>query len=68
KGAEFAYEKGAAGVLELLDARRTLFGSRVEAVAARADYARALAFWRAALGENVYNAEATEPSSREPPR
>jgi len=68
KGAEFAYEKGAAGVLELLDARRTLFGSRVEAVAARADYARALAFWRAALGENVFNAEATEPSSREPPR
>lgn len=67
KGAEFAYEKGAAGVLELLDARRTLFGSRVEAVAARADYARALAIWRAAIGEDVYNAQATEPPSKEPP-
>jgi outer membrane protein, heavy metal efflux system len=67
KGAEFAYEKGAAGVLELLDARRTLFGSRVEAVAARADYARALAIWRAAIGEDVYNAQATEPPSKETP-
>lgn len=56
KGAELAYEKGAAGVLELLDARRTLFGSRVEAVAARADYARALAVWRASLGETPYAA------------
>jgi len=63
KGAEFAYEKGAAGVLELLDARRTLFGSRVEAVAARADYARALAVWRASLGEKAYTAEAVEPAS-----
>jgi len=63
QGAEFAYEKGAAGVLELLDARRTLYGSRVEAVAARADYARALAVWRASVGENAYPAEAVEPSS-----
>jgi cobalt-zinc-cadmium efflux system outer membrane protein len=61
KGAEFAYEKGAAGVLELLDARRTLFGSRVEAFAARADYARALAVWRAALGESASGAGLVEP-------
>jgi len=66
KGAEFAYEKGAASVLELLDARRTLFGSRVEAVAARADYARALAIWRASLGENVYTAVAVEPGTMGP--
>lgn len=65
KGAEFAYEKGAAGVLELLDARRTLFGTRVDAVAARADYARALALWRAALGEGVYAAERGELDSKE---
>jgi cobalt-zinc-cadmium efflux system outer membrane protein len=63
RGAEFAYEKGAAGVLELLDARRTLFGSRVEAVAARADNARALAVWRASIGEDApYAAEAVEAS------
>jgi outer membrane protein, heavy metal efflux system len=63
KGAELAYEKGASGVLELLDARRTLFGSQVEAVAARADYARALAVWRASLGENAYAADAIEPAA-----
>lgn len=63
KGAEFAYEKGAAGVLELLDARRTLFGSRVEAVAARADYARALAVWRASVGEKAYPADTVESTS-----
>lgn len=60
KGAELAYEKGASGVLELLDARRTLFGSRVEAVGARADYARALATWRASVGEAPDATDAVE--------
>jgi cobalt-zinc-cadmium efflux system outer membrane protein len=68
RGAELAYEKGAAGVLELLDARRTLFGSRVEAVAARADYARALAVWRASVGETAYAADAVEPAPSGGPR
>jgi cobalt-zinc-cadmium efflux system outer membrane protein len=65
KGAEFAYEKGAAGVLELLDARRTLFATRVEAIAAHADYARALTAWRAALGEKpTGTAEVTQEEIR----
>lgn len=47
-GAEFAYTRGAIGVMDLLDARRQLYATRLEAVAAQADYARALAAWRAA--------------------
>lgn len=46
KAAEFAYAKGAMGLMDLLDARRTLRQVRVEAAAARADYAKALAAWR----------------------
>lgn len=44
--AEFAYAKGAMGILDLLDARRTLWQVRAEAAAARADYAKSLALWR----------------------
>ncbi len=40
---EFAYRKGAIGVLDLLDARRTLRSIQLDAAAARADYAKALA-------------------------
>jgi outer membrane protein, heavy metal efflux system len=47
-GAEFAYTRGAIGVMDLLDARRQLYATRLESVAAQADYARALAAWRAA--------------------
>ncbi|MGE5523085.1 MAG: TolC family protein [Rhodospirillaceae bacterium] len=47
-GAEFAYSRGAIGVMDLLDARRQLYATRLESVAAQADYARALAAWRAA--------------------
>jgi cobalt-zinc-cadmium efflux system outer membrane protein len=45
---EFAYEKGAIGVLDLLDARRTLRTVRLDAASARADFAKALEAWRAA--------------------
>lgn len=45
---EFAFQRGAISVLEVLDARRTLRAVRLEALAARNDYARALAAWRAA--------------------
>ncbi|HTQ77262.1 MAG TPA: TolC family protein, partial [Burkholderiales bacterium] len=45
--AEFAFERGASSVLDVLDARRTLGAVRLEALAARADYARALAAWEA---------------------
>jgi cobalt-zinc-cadmium efflux system outer membrane protein len=47
QAAEFAFQRGAISVLEVLDARRTLRAVQVEAVAARADYSKALAAWRA---------------------
>ncbi len=47
-GAEFAYTRGAIGVMDLLDARRQLYATRLEAVTVQADYAKALAAWRAA--------------------
>ena len=48
EAAEFAFQRGATSVLEVLDARRTLRGVLVDALAARADHAKALAAWRAA--------------------
>lgn len=47
--AEFAYQHGAMGVLDLLDARRTLRSLQLEAATAKADYAKSLAAWHAAL-------------------
>lgn len=47
--AEFAFRHGASGLIELLDARRTLLSTQIEAVAARTDFAKALAAWRAAM-------------------
>lgn len=49
QGAEFAYSRGAIGVMDVLDARRQLIATRLEALAVQADHARALAAWRAAL-------------------
>lgn len=46
--AEFAYTRGAIGVMDLLDARRQLHAIRVDAAAALADYARASSAWIAA--------------------
>lgn len=48
KAAEFAFSHGAMGVMDLLDSRRTFKATQLEAAAARADYAKALAAWRAA--------------------
>ncbi|HEX9395888.1 MAG TPA: TolC family protein [Burkholderiales bacterium] len=48
QAAEFAFKRGAISVLEVLDGRRTLRAVRLEELAARGDYARALAAWRAA--------------------
>lgn len=45
---EFAYKKGALNLTDLLDARRTLRTVELEAVAARADHAKARAAWLAA--------------------
>jgi cobalt-zinc-cadmium efflux system outer membrane protein len=47
KAVEFAFQRGATSVLEVLDARRTLRAVQLEALAARTDYAKALAAWRA---------------------
>lgn len=46
--AEFAYRNGALGVIDLLDARRVLVATQVDAVSAHADLAKAAAAWRAA--------------------
>jgi cobalt-zinc-cadmium efflux system outer membrane protein len=48
-GAEFAYTRGAIGVMDLLDARRQLYAARLETAAVQADYSKALAAWRAAV-------------------
>jgi cobalt-zinc-cadmium efflux system outer membrane protein len=47
--AEFAYTRGAIGVMDLLDARRQLYATRLEAAAVFSDYAKTLAAWRATL-------------------
>lgn len=46
KAAEFAYGKGAMGLMDLLDARRTLRQIQIEAASARAEYAKALSDWQ----------------------
>lgn len=48
KGAEFAYERGAIGLMDLLDARRQFHAVRIESVTAQAEYAKALAARRSA--------------------
>ena len=48
EASEFAFQRGAISVLEVLDARRTLRAVRLEALSARNDYAKALAAWQAA--------------------
>lgn len=46
EAAELAYGKGAMGLMDLLDTRRTLRQVQLETATARADYARALADWQ----------------------
>lgn len=66
-GAELAYQRGASSVLELLDARRTMRGLRVERIDAEAERAKAAADLRAALGADplpgVAPAAATPPTT-----
>ncbi|MGO4811732.1 TolC family protein, partial [Cupriavidus sp. 2MCAB6] len=47
--AEFAYSKGASSVLDLLDSRRALRQTRLDAVTAQGEFAKSLAAYRAAL-------------------
>ncbi|MDB5987734.1 MAG: outer rane efflux protein [Nevskia sp.] len=44
---EYAYARGALPLLDLLDARRTLHSTRIDAATAQSAYAKALAAWRA---------------------
>lgn len=46
RAAELAYSKGAMGLMDLLDARRTQRQIQIEAASARADYAKALSDWQ----------------------
>jgi outer membrane protein, heavy metal efflux system len=48
--AEFAYKNGAIGVMDLLDARRTLRAIQVDAASARNEHSKALAAWQAGIG------------------
>src|SRR5215813_9071 len=50
-GAEFAYSRGAIGVMDLLDARRQFYSARLESAGALADYTKAFAAWQAAITE-----------------
>jgi cobalt-zinc-cadmium efflux system outer membrane protein len=47
--AEFAYSRGAIGVMDLLDARRQLYAVRLETATVQSDYSKALAAWRASI-------------------
>ncbi|MFM8761327.1 MAG: TolC family protein, partial [Polynucleobacter victoriensis] len=47
--AEFAYKKGAIGVLELVDARRSLRQARTESDQVRADFAKSLSSFKLAI-------------------
>ena len=46
--AEYAYRNGAVGVMDLLDARRTLRATRLDALAAQAELSKAWYAWKAA--------------------
>ena len=55
--AEFAYNHGATGITDLLDARRVLRAIQLDAATVRADYAKALAAWQAAVSaQEEFNA------------
>jgi len=47
EAAEYAYRNGALGIMDLLDARRTLRATQIDSAQARADHAKALAAWNA---------------------
>ena len=53
EGAELAYRKGALSLTDLLDARRTLRVTALDAVAARKEHAQALGAWQLRTGQAV---------------
>ena len=52
EGAELAYRRGALSLTDLLDARRTLRVTALDAVAARNDYAQVLGNWQLRSGQS----------------
>jgi cobalt-zinc-cadmium efflux system outer membrane protein len=64
QAAEYAYRRGALGITDLLDARRTLTAIRLDELAARAAFARALTAWKAAGGAAI--ADTASPNSHDP--
>jgi cobalt-zinc-cadmium efflux system outer membrane protein len=53
EGAELAYRKGALSLTDLLDARRTLRVTALDAVAARKEHAQILGTWQLRTGQGV---------------
>ena len=47
--AEFAFNHGATGITDLLDSRRVLRALQLDAASVRADFAKSLAAWKAAM-------------------
>jgi outer membrane protein, heavy metal efflux system len=62
--AEFAFRNGAIGVIDLLDARRVLRATLLDAAQARADYARALAAWTSGLAPASANGDNRDGGTR----
>ncbi len=58
--AEFAFRNGAIGVMDLLDARRTLKLIQLEAISARADLAKATAAWEVSIGAGAAASPGTD--------
>lgn len=57
RAAEFAYKNGAIGVMDVLDARRTLRAIRLDALSAQSEFSKALAVWFAATSISYDSAE-----------
>ena len=57
QAAEFAYQNGATGVMDVLDARRTLRAIRLDALAAQSEFSKAIAAWSAATSISSETAE-----------
>lgn len=51
--AEYAFNRGALSIMDVLDVRRSERAAQLDALAARNDYAKSLAAWRAALTEST---------------
>lgn len=67
RAAEFAYQRGAMGLMDLLDARRTYKATQLDASVARADQAKALSAWRLAADPSAWAVPAQPFSAKATP-